>query len=195
MTLLFAVQKAMDGNARFFVPNLHETTYFLRENSGGFANRAVAFWWHSVILPPVAIFDNPVYPQWFRMSVQFQPVSAFSLPALAAFGVWFALLVTGSLAALRHELARHLAAVLILYLCFEFLLHLIYGDETFLYSLNFVPCMVLLAACASLTRYRIAALLAAAGLAAFMLTTNLTSYIDATIYLAEQAAIVVGQAG
>ncbi len=195
VTLLFAVQKAMDGNARFFVPNLHETTYFLHENSGGFANRAVAFWLHSVILPPVAIFDNPVYPQWFRMSVQFQPVSAFSLPALAAFGVWFALLVTGSLAALRHELARHLAAVLILYLCFEFLLHLIYGDETFLYSLNFVPCMVLLAACASLTRYRIAALLAAAGLAAFMLTTNLTSYIDATIYLAEQAAIVVGQAG
>src|SRR5262249_44502167 len=72
--------------------------------------------------------------------------------------LWCALLALGGYAAwpLRKgaEIPREFAVLVPLLIVGQFGLHLVYGSETFLYSLHYAPLLILLASFATLTRWR-----------------------------------------
>lgn len=96
------------------------------------------------------------------------------LATLAAWGAWSALLVVGLGTVWAERRDEPLALALLLFLGGQLLLHLAYGaSETFLYSLHWLPSLVLAGAFAARGRGRVPALVVAASLAALALVRNL----------------------
>src|ERR1700709_2350829 len=74
-------------------------------------------------------------------------------------------------------------AVLLLTLAGQIALHLVYGEETFLYGLHFVPLLIALAALSTTTKAGKLAPWAALALAGFALANNLSVFNDAAAHV------------
>ena len=99
---------------------------------------------------------------------------------VAAIG-WIALLVTGVV--VRWRGARRLQIFLLIALGAQYALHLVYGDEVFLYALHFAPFLVLLAVGAARDRLRwpmLAVILVTAAATAMANTREVALLIDLT---------------
>ena len=191
VTLLFAVQKALDPNSQFFVPGSHEWTFVLHESAGGPLNKIIVFFLYGIAIPPIPHLTEAASPNWQGMSIQTVLPTALTPAAIAALLGFWALLVTGLIAAFRNATSRGMAQVLVLYISFEMLLHLLYGDETFLFSLNFVPAMVLVAGCAALSSYRKTVLALAVVCTGLLAYNNISAYLSATTTLATHTAAIL----
>jgi hypothetical protein len=112
--------------------------------------------------------------------VQFQPLSSLGLAGGAGAILWVAMLAWGGIRAVRDPVLGRLAIALALFILFQLALHLVYGDEMFLYTLNFVPLMVVLAAFALLGERRALARVGFVALAGCLLYNNLSEYIAVT---------------
>jgi len=88
------------------------------------------------------------------------------------------------------RIAPHRPARAVLGLTFlgQLPLHLVYGSETFLYGLHFVPLLVVLAALSTQTPARPVALLLAGALVVTATTNNVTQFTKATSYLHSNAS-------
>lgn len=97
--------------------------------------------------------------------------------------LWTALLSLGlwGLFSLRQQLKLRIFVGLVL--LGQLALHLLYGDETFLYALHFAPLLVVLAALSTLTRARPLALILAGALVLSMGTNNGLQFGKATDFL------------
>lgn len=191
VTLLFAVQKVLDPNSQFFVPGSHEWKFVLHESAGGPLNKILVFFLYGIAIPPIPHLSDYASPDWRGLSIQLAQPITLAPAAMAALLGFAGLMVTGLIAALRNTASRGMAQVLVLYILFEVLLHLLYGDETFLFALNYVPAMVLIAGCAALSSYRktvLALAMICTGLLAF---NNLSIYLSATTTLATHTATVL----
>ncbi len=168
VVLLWAVQKYFFPKAVFFLGDREEEQFVnLGLTSRSALEIVLAFFYHSTVMPAIQeIARNPVGWPWLEVQKSL-PGSAGTLSQLAV-GLWTLLMVAGAWALLR---LRHLARfrlVLGIALLGQLVLHLLYGEETFLYSLHFMPLLVVVAALGSLTRARwwvlgIATLLIAVG--------------------------------
>lgn len=148
----------------FFSVDRVSTQNFLLDQAGGPLQILGSIVAHTLVMPEIKLLRNvdPDKEFMWRMTTQFSlPGSGGVLAAIAlaaalgmlALGLWSAL-TTRRLVNLRWLLAivgvGFLGA------------HLLFGDETFLYSLQFAPLLVLLAAFAALGPMRRAALALAA---------------------------------
>jgi len=121
------------------------------------AHNLRSFFLTSVVAPP-----SEVYPRepdrladttaWIHN--HWAPLGAMSVPALAASAAWTVLLLLGGWGAVRTPQLRPVAVGLGLLLAGQVLLHSVYGFPTFLYSLNFLPVLIILAAFAWTTPLR-----------------------------------------
>jgi len=97
-----------------------------------------------------------------------------------AMALWLVLLAAGAYGAWvawrRGGTARVLAMLVASLIAGQLALHILYGEETFLYSLHYLPLLVLLASFAALTRWRWAALAGAALLAVLAGRHNLAQF-------------------
>ena len=154
VVLLWGVQKLIFPTAEFFIGHREEAEFINHPQSGGAANVLSSLVFHTVVAPDVRFMKDDAYTQAKsdsfrlseRLSFQFsRPGSAGPLGLLAV-GLWSALLLNGlwRLVTLDHHLRFRL--VLAGLLGFETLLHLLYGEETFVYSLNFLPLLLAVAA-------------------------------------------------
>ena len=154
VVLLWGVQKLIFPTAEFFIGHREEAEFINHPQSGGAANVLSSLVFHTVLAPDVRFMKDDAYTQAKsdsfrlseRLSFQFsRPGSAGPLGLLAV-GLWSALLLNGlwRLVTLDHHLRFRL--VLAGLLGFETLLHLLYGEETFVYSLNFLPLLLAVAA-------------------------------------------------
>ena len=139
---LWGVQRALVPYGNFFIGYTAEQRYLLRSEAGGFVSRARAYLVHSMVMPRIAEVRKP--GRSMIMSVQAVPVARDPL-GLIAVGCWLLLLGAG----VRQwvaEAARPSARALGLLVAGQFGLYMLYGTETFLYALNFVPPLILVAA-------------------------------------------------
>ncbi|MBU3261788.1 hypothetical protein KPG71_17315 [Roseovarius sp. PS-C2] len=188
VTVLFAVQKVIDPNSQFFVPGSHEWSFVLHESAGGPLNKVIVFFLYGVAMPAIPNLENAASPDWAGLTIQTVMPSQLAPAAIAGLLAWMTLLVIGVKFACRTGVSRGLFHVLSLYIAFELFLHLVYGDETFLFSLNYVPAMVLVAGCSALSSRRVTVLALALICTGLLAYNNLTMYVSATAELATHIA-------
>jgi hypothetical protein len=162
----FAIVLVLTGVERLFFAHVRPPLYLLREDLTVYTRRPsvadagrvmLSFMVDPMVLPSIRFVDNPRHPEWPKMRVAFAGWGGrFGVLAAA---MWGALLVLGAIGFARmreHRLLRLVAAGT---LAGQLALHLVYGNETFLYALHWVALLVVIAATATLTRARLLALL------------------------------------
>ncbi len=154
VVLLWGVQKFIFPTAQFFIGQREEAEFLNHPQAGGMTRVASSILFHTLVAPDVRFMKDDAYTQAksdsFRLSerltFQFSSPGSAGPLGLLAVGLWSALLLNGAwrLLTLDHHLRFRL--VLASLLGFETLLHLLYGEETFVYSLNFLPLLLAVAA-------------------------------------------------
>jgi hypothetical protein len=168
--VLWGVQKGIYPTAEFF-SGREETRYILREDSGGPARVMGSFLYHSMVMPEIGVVDRYDRPEWPIMITQMSAPGSGSVYGLAAVA-WSGLLVLGVWASFTSPAPVAVRILIGLILLGQIGLHLLYGEETFLYVLHFTPIMVLLASLSCLTRFRRSAVVLAAFTAVLALVNN-----------------------
>lgn len=168
---LWTLQRFIFRSAGFFLFNRagsfvfnQEKKYILQPDAGGPLQAAKSFIFHSMVMPTIKVvrdIDSP--SEWSRQIMVTQPSApgSASLWGTVAVVLWIALLGLGVWGLFSIKEHLKLRIVLGLTLLGQFMLHMLYGDETFLYSLHFAPLLVVLAAFSTLTRMRPLALVLA----------------------------------
>jgi hypothetical protein len=172
VVLVWGAQKFLFPSAEFFLGSRTEANWFNHPQSGTLQNRAVSFTFHTLVAPAIRLIDDDGYLQVgedsFRLSqrlgFQFSaPGSAGPLGVIAVC-LWSALLLNGLRRLVTLDWHLRFRLVLAALLSFQLALHLVYGEETFTYSLNFLPLLLTLAAMGTLGPSRPLVLVLAAAL-------------------------------
>ncbi len=152
--VLWAVQKYFIPSAGFFLGDRGETKYILTAESGGPIRIAASFFLHSMVMPSISSINDPERPFSPIMTVQHSLPGSGGSWGIVATVLWVVLLALGLWGITTSGKHNKLRLVLGVSLLAQLVLHLLYGEETFLYSLHFEPLLVLLAAFSMLTRFR-----------------------------------------
>lgn len=154
VVLLCGIERAIFPTAEFFFDPLPDERRHLYKPDGERlmqVSRAFAF--HSVIMPePKALGVSHSLLPWLH--TQHSALASQGPWSQTALVVWTALLGLGTWSLVALPGYRVLRATLAITLASQFTLHVIYGDETFLYSLHFAPLLIVVVALASLMRGR-----------------------------------------
>lgn len=165
ITLVWALQHAFFPGTEFFLLSLEERNYMLVEAAGGLAEKLTGFFFHPMVMPLVPILDNPSQPAWPLFSIQFAPIGSTGALGWAMTLLWIGLLAFGIRALLSRGALDKPRIALGLLVFGQLALHLVYGEETFLYSLHWLPLLVIVAGIGTLGPQRWAVLAAGAVLA------------------------------
>lgn len=115
----------------------------------------VSILYHTLIMPAIQVVNDGVRLPRFVMITQSSPPGSASLWGLCAVFLWTILLILGVWKLFSLKKLFSFRIVLGLTLLSQLALHVVYGEETFLYSLHFVVLLLPLVALGSLTRLRI----------------------------------------
>jgi hypothetical protein len=132
----------------------------------------MGFLFHSIVLPDVGRAHE------FRLSIQAMNPGAGSLIAQVGVAIWVVLLA-GAVWAIRTRYRSTTVGVLVLAAAGQLALTLLFGVETFFYSLYFGPILVLLSALGALTPARRFIVPLAAALAVLAASNHVPKFIDA----------------
>jgi len=132
--------------------------------SGGPGPVMRALWFHTIVMPQIAVIPEP---KWGAvMSVQHSALGSSGAWGVAATVLWAALLGSTLCGLWTSGGNRRIRVVLGATIAGQVLLHLLYGEETFLYALHLAPLLILAAAqAAESTAWRRAILALAVALA------------------------------
>lgn len=178
MAVLAVVQKIFFPTASlFFLGSREELSYINHKDGGTVLDKLAVLLAHLVVMPQQATLPAPNAPYWMQTSVQHAALGSggpWSLPALVA---WIALLAAGIWGAVRSFAQQaDVLKVLGLVLAGQVGLHLLYGDETFLYSLHVLPLLLTVAIFATRSPLKSGALLLAAVALGLTLANNLQAF-------------------
>jgi len=151
---LWGVQRMIFPSSGLKLNPEREVTYAMKASPLSVVN---AFVMHSMVMPVVKVIPGES-PDQQVLSVQRSWPGSGSVWGMVASGAWMVLVALGIWGAASLTQYRQLRIVLGLTLAGQLGLHLLYGEETFLYSLHYGPLLVVLAALSSLTRLRVLAL-------------------------------------
>ncbi len=187
VVVLVVVQKIIfpGFNARFLLPN-RTVSYELNDGITSSARMPLinikSFIFDTVVMPAIDLAKNHESPNWHYMTVQLSSPGSGTLWGAIAVVLWIALLSLGVWGLFSTKKHSRLRLVLGLTLLGQLTLHLLYGDETFLYALHFLPLLVVLAAFSTLTRARILALVLAVALVLSAGANNSWQFYQATAF-------------
>lgn len=135
---------------------LGDRRFIANEYAGSPLRSTGSFVYHTVALPQLQTFDR--YGRgWPTIYTQHSLPGSAGPWGVAAVGVWSVLLLLGAAAAWRRWGASPLVRAAGMVLAGQFTLHLFYGEEVFLYSMNWTPLLILLVALPLLEdRFRLA---------------------------------------
>lgn len=176
---VWAVQKGLFPATEFFIGTSHESRFVLAPETGGIWPVLRAFFLHVAVMPaiqPVTLFVWRLNAQWPQMSVQAAEAGSGSPWGGLTLVCWLAVLGLGVATLIRHGPWRGFRFVLAGTLAGQVALHLLFGEETFLYSLHFLPPLVMTAALATTTPYRLPVLVLAALLLVGMASNNVVQF-------------------
>ncbi len=173
VVLLWGAQKFIFPSAEFFIGSRKEANWINHPQSGQASNIASSFAFHTFIAPAIRFIDDDGYIQVGddsvrlaqRLAFQFSTPGSAGPLGLIAVCLWSALLLNGLWRLVTMDRQLRFRLVLATLLLFELSLHMVYGEETFTYSLNFTPLLIALAALGTLSPGRPAVLVLAGLLA------------------------------
>ena len=154
VTVLWVLQKILFPSAEFLTAVSEEANYLLLDESGGIADKLSVFFAHSMLMPEISVQDNPWTENWPRLSVQLVGIGSTGAIGLVGLIIWLSLLLYGGISLLKDDNNAKFKRVMGLTLVGQLLLHQVYGDETFLYSLHWLPLLILLSAYGATTSRR-----------------------------------------
>jgi hypothetical protein len=124
-----------------------ETIYLFNKEALGLFAKSSSFFFHSIILPEVK------HAYGYRLSVQGMLPGSGSYLTAAGVACWGALLALAGWSAIRLRTSK-IVSVLLLAIIGQFVVSMVFGVETFLYSAHFGPLLVLFSALSMLTPAR-----------------------------------------
>jgi len=154
VTVLWAVQHAIFPTAEFFLFSAEERHYVFDKNAGGVLEKSTVFFLHSVVMPEFRVSENLWTDDWPSLSVQHSSINFDSPLKLAITTSWILTLAFGLLGMWKDPNHRKFKVVIAAILGGQFVLHMVYGDETFLYSLHWTPLLIMVAAFGLTLPYR-----------------------------------------
>ncbi len=160
--LLWMLEKHLFPAAGSFLHNSGELNYIFREETGGPLHIMVAFFSTTVVMPEVQLIGKLDRPDWLILSVQKSLPWQGGVLTLTAFCSWLTLLGLGLWHLFSGPAAVRVRLLIGVLLAGQLVLHLIYGEETFLYALHFLPLLIITAALSVTGRFRRLALVLAA---------------------------------
>jgi hypothetical protein len=191
VVLLWMFEKVLFPSAFFFLPDptghlftpslnsYRDRVWMPALTAAGLVDRALVFFCHAMVMPAIQLTLHREHEEldWPSINVMHSPVaSAGTLSSIATI-LWILLLALGLWALARGMKGKHalFCIALALTLLGQFVLHLKFGTESFLYSLHWVPLLVAMTALATLTPFRRVALLMAGVIA---LTGGANNYLQ-----------------
>jgi hypothetical protein len=177
VAVLALLQKLIFPSAGlFFLGSTHEHEYMMVEQAGSFFNKLAALVFHAQVMPEI-LTRAPTEPfRWSALSVQHSVPGSGSFAGGVAIWVWVLLLSAGAWGAVKSLQHRTFTSLLALVLGGQILLHLVYGDETFLYTQHLTPLWILLTAFTVFTRLKRAYIPVALLLSVLCLANNLAMF-------------------
>jgi hypothetical protein len=149
VTVLWGAQRLYFPTTKFFVSD-EEGTYLRAPTPSRLASVAAVFAANAIVLPAPRRADvDPYY-----VTVQRSRPGAGSTSRMVAVAAWLLLLALGAREAFRRWRDDRLVQVVLLCLAGQFGLHALYGEETMLYALHWLPLLVLVAGLAALGPWR-----------------------------------------
>ncbi|MFB2976342.1 hypothetical protein [Microseira sp. BLCC-F43] len=154
--VLWSVQKSIFPSAGFFIVlgDSEEKNYMLRQASGGFWHVLQSFVAHTMVMPDMRIIPHWKKFELLRVLTQRAIPGSASVWGTVAVILWMALLALGIWGFFAAKQHRQLRIVLGFSILGQLALHTVYGEETFLYSLHFLPLLIVLAAFSTQTPAR-----------------------------------------
>jgi hypothetical protein len=147
----WTVEKAAMVTSEFFTGVRGERNSMTHQSLLHLVQTANVFLFNGMVAPAVrttADFGDPGHrmgPVWNTgLTLQLSWPGSASAWGIAAAIVWCAILIVGFITLLRGRRTRVTQAILI-YLAAQLLLHLLYGFETFMYALDWMPILVIVA--------------------------------------------------
>jgi hypothetical protein len=156
VTVLWAVQKLAFPSTQFFLDQTEERDYILSSEMGGPLRVLLVFFLHSAVMPAAQVVK--IGMGQLVLSVQRSLPGSGGFWGATAGLAWGVVLCLGLWGFYRAGNNPRLRSAIGLVLLGQLGLHLLYGEETFLYSLHFVPLLILVAACSTLSGARRVAL-------------------------------------
>ena len=182
VAVLFGVERAAFRTTQAHLPfYLHE--YILPAGAQGPLVIMQSFFGDTLIMPDARFIARNSDPG-VKLITQNAPLPENDAAGVAATWLWLALLVAGTVGIRKNDGEdRTLRLTVIVSLLGQLAMHIIYGDETFLYSLHFLPLLIALAAYASRSLPRPVVPAFAAALLACTLTSNVDAFRHTTLHL------------
>lgn len=153
VTILSAVQNLIYPSSNFFLFLGGEEKWMMVEASGGWLDKLRIFFFHTLVMPDIIIKENPWSPEWPLFSIQISELGGF----LELHGIlnliWLSLFSLGAYTLISSNEEIKLKIYLFSIVLCQAFLHLIYGDETFLYSLHWTPFLIIIASIASKSKF------------------------------------------
>jgi hypothetical protein len=139
-----------------------------------------SFVFHSMVVPEIGLREGPpdYPPEWAGLSLIDASPGSGTVWGIAACFLWIPILLLGINGLIGSAREEHgvFPEALMLTIGGTLALHLIFGAETFLYSMHFAPLLVVLAAFGARSAFRRPALLLALGLLVTVTVNNQTQF-------------------
>ncbi|MBW4524926.1 MAG: hypothetical protein KME18_06975 [Phormidium tanganyikae FI6-MK23] len=182
--LLWGVQNRIFVSTTFITDFAEETNYLFPKTSGGPIRVFLGFFFHPMVVPSLQVIPSTRnQPEWPLLSVQHSLPGSGSLAGGIAIGLWVILLGIGAIACWTERKNLKLRLVVGFGLLGQLALHLVYGEETFLYAIHLIPFLLIVCAMATLTRWRSMAIGLAMLLIVFAGWHNHDQFFQATEFL------------
>ena len=153
VSVLQFVQHTIFPYAQGMTTMQSQTRFLLDPSAGTTLDKARVLLSHSVVMPEI---QTPIEFDTHLPMVSVQRSHLFSTGALGAVatGLWVVVLGWGVATAARDFTTSVAVRLLLLTAMAQAAFHLVYGDQTFLYSLHYVPLFALLAGYTATSRQR-----------------------------------------
>ena len=151
---LWLIQTALFPAAHQLIPT--ESGNILTAQAGSVLNSLKAILAHSMIAPSLLLRHGLGIVNSGKLILSFQGAALGSSSVWGAIALipWALLLCLGVRSFFIANIDPSFRLALVIILVGQVLLHLIYGNEAFLYSLHFLPLIIIFASLTTLTRYR-----------------------------------------
>lgn len=186
-TSLWIVQRILFTNTGFpFQPGtfIGERKFVSAPEHNGVLAAVSSFFYQTMVMPATQVLNSPIRPDWVKLdSDTLNPLSGGWLGGIAVFA-WTGLLLLGLWSLFSIKQHPKLRIVLGLTLIAQILMHSVYGvEETFIYTLHFVPLLLTLVALSLFTKFRPLSLILATVLIVSAGVTNRAQFSSITAAL------------
>jgi len=152
VTILWAVQHAIYPTSEFFLLSPEERHFVFSRDAGSVLSKSIIFFINTIVMPGTQLLTQPEGAPLF--SIQHVSIDFTNLLYLAMAIGWIVMLALGLWALWKDPANTKFKSVILFVLAGQYLLHMVYGDETFLFSMNWMPLLIIVAAFGLTSPYR-----------------------------------------